>query len=90
MVFDPITNDWVPRWGPDSIKKIKEASDFIIEEKPGDIPIEKQDLFEQRWIKKSLVQTKEGMRALKNKLKSANIDPVELMKSKGKKKGSKD
>ena len=30
------------------------------------------------------------MRALKNKLKSANIDPVELMKSKGKKKGSKD
>lgn len=40
MVFDPITNDWVPRWGPGSIKKIQEASEFIIEEKKTDIPIE--------------------------------------------------
>ena len=41
MVFDPITNDWVPWWGPDSIKKIQEASEYIIEEKKTDIPIEK-------------------------------------------------
>ena len=46
MVFDAITKDWVPRWGPDSIKKIQDASDFIIEEKKSDIPIEQQDLFE--------------------------------------------
>ena len=48
MVFDPITNDWVPRWGAGSIKHIEASKDVVIEEKPGDIPIEKMDLFEQR------------------------------------------
>ena len=82
MVFDPITNDWVPRWGPDSIKKIQDASDFIIEEKKSDIPIEKQDLFEQWNQMKTLQKSKEEMRELRNKLWRANVDPVKLMKEK--------
>lgn len=48
LIYDAITKDWVPRWGPWSIKKIQEASEYIIVEKKTDIPIEKQDLFEQR------------------------------------------
>ena len=95
LIYDAITKDWVPRWGPGSIKKIQEASEFIIEEKPGDIPIEKQDLFEQRRIKKGLVQSKEAMRQMKNKLKSAKVDTTEIMKqkpssAKGKAKGKND
>ena len=82
MVFDPITNDWVPRWGPDSIKKIQDASDFIIEEKKSDIPIEQQDLFEQKRQMKTLQKSKEEMRELRNKLRRANVDPVKLMKEK--------
>lgn len=64
MVYDAITKDWVPRWGPNSIKKIQEASEFIIEEKKTDIPIEKQDLFSQRKQQKALVKSKEEMREL--------------------------
>ena len=34
LVFDPITKDWVPRWGKDSVKKIEEKHNWIMEEKP--------------------------------------------------------
>jgi len=34
MVFDPITNDWVPRFGMGSVKKIQEAHNWIQPEKP--------------------------------------------------------
>jgi len=34
MVFDEITNDWVPRWGKGSIKKIQDKANIIMEEKP--------------------------------------------------------
>jgi len=34
MVFDPITNDWVPRYGMGSIKKIEEKHNWLMSEKP--------------------------------------------------------
>ena len=33
MVFDPITNDWVPRHGMGSIKKIEDKYNWVMEEK---------------------------------------------------------
>jgi regulator of ribosome biosynthesis len=34
MVFDPITKDWVPRYGMGSIKKIEDKYNWLMEEKP--------------------------------------------------------
>jgi len=34
LVFDPITKDWVPRFGKGSIKKIADKMNFVMEEKP--------------------------------------------------------
>jgi regulator of ribosome biosynthesis len=34
LVFDPITNDWVPRWGPNSKKKIEAKHEWLLEDKP--------------------------------------------------------
>jgi len=34
MVFDPITNDWVPRHGMGSVKKVADAHNWLMEEKP--------------------------------------------------------
>ena len=34
LVFDPITNDWVPRWGTGSKKKIEDQHNWLMEEKP--------------------------------------------------------
>lgn len=33
LVFDPIQNDWVPRWGKGSIKHLAKGDDWILEEK---------------------------------------------------------
>lgn len=33
LIFDPITNDWAPRWGKDSVKKIEDKHNWIMEEK---------------------------------------------------------
>jgi hypothetical protein len=35
MVFDPITKDWVPRFGKGSVKKIEQKlNNWVMEEKP--------------------------------------------------------
>lgn len=34
MVFDPITQDWVPRYGAGSIKKIEDKYNWMMEVKP--------------------------------------------------------
>jgi len=34
LVFDPISNDWVPRWGPNSKKKIEAKHEWLLEDKP--------------------------------------------------------
>lgn len=33
MIFDPITNDWVPRYGTGSKKKIEEEHNWLMEDK---------------------------------------------------------
>jgi len=33
MVYDSITDDWVPRWGPGSKKKIEEQSQWVMNDK---------------------------------------------------------
>lgn len=33
MVYEPIVNDFVPRWGPYSAKKIQKKHDWAVEEK---------------------------------------------------------
>ena len=40
MVFDPITKDWVPRYGANSIKKIAERNTPVIEVKKNANPYE--------------------------------------------------
>ena len=32
LVFDPISNDWVPRWGPNSVKKIEDKHQWLLPE----------------------------------------------------------
>jgi hypothetical protein len=56
MVYDEITKDWAPRWGSNSVKKIQDDAEFIIEAKPGDDIY--QDPFEQKSIKKQLEKEK--------------------------------
>lgn len=36
LVFDPITNDWVPRWGHNSKNKIEEKHNWLMVDKPKD------------------------------------------------------
>lgn len=33
LVFDPISNDWAPRWGKDSVKKVADKHNWLMEEK---------------------------------------------------------
>ena len=33
VIFDPITKDWVPRYGPGSVKKIEEKHNWLMEGK---------------------------------------------------------
>jgi regulator of ribosome biosynthesis len=33
MVFDPLSNDWVPRYGTGSIKKMEDKYNVVMEEK---------------------------------------------------------
>ena len=33
LVFDPITNDWAPRWGKDSVKKIEDKHNWLMPHK---------------------------------------------------------
>ena len=33
-VFEPISKEWVPRFGMGSIRKVQDKFDFIMEEKP--------------------------------------------------------
>ena len=34
LVFDPIQNDWVPRWGKGSIKRLAQGDNWLMAEKP--------------------------------------------------------
>lgn len=82
LVFDPITKEFVPRWGHGSKKKIEEKHQWMIEEQTTDIPIEKQDLFTQRKNAKEIHKGKQEIREMRNKMRQAAVNPNDVMKSK--------
>lgn len=63
LVFDPISNDWVPRWGHNSKKKIEEQHNWLMEDKPSH---EGTNPFTKLRQEKKLVQEKENLKRLKN------------------------
>ena len=67
LVFDPITNDWVPRWGPNSKKKIEAKHDWLQEDKPKHLEAG-IDPFTMKKQEKKVVLEKEKLRKLKNDL----------------------
>jgi len=70
MVFDPITQDWVPRYGMGSIKKIEDKHTWLMEEK-GKHVAAGTDPFTFKKQEKKLQKEKQELRELKNKI-SAN------------------
>lgn len=67
MVFDPITNDWVPRYGMGSIKKIAEKHNWLMEEKPKHVAAGINP-FEFKKNEKKIETEKQNLRELKNKI----------------------
>jgi len=80
MVFDPITEDWVPRYGSGSIKKIEEEANWIMEEKPKHVEAG-MDPFTYKKMEKKLEKEKQDLRELKNKVLA---DGVKAKGNKGK------
>lgn len=78
MVWDEISNDWVPRWGPGSKKKIAARADVIRPVKTGYDP--KADPWEKEKIEKELLANRQKQAEAKNKLHKANIKPSVLKK----------
>ena len=70
MVFDPVSNDFVPRYGMGSIKKIEEKHNWLMEEKPKHIE-SGLDPFTYKKNEKKLEQEKQKLRELKNKIVTA-------------------
>jgi regulator of ribosome biosynthesis len=67
MVFDPITKDWVPRFGMNSIKKVAEKYNWVMEEKPKHVEAGVDPFTYNKNEKKILVE-KQNLRELKNKI----------------------
>ena len=67
MVFDPITNDWVPRYGMGSVKKIEDKYTWLMEHKPKHDEAG-LDPFAYKKMEKKLVKEKQSLRELKNKI----------------------
>jgi regulator of ribosome biosynthesis len=70
LVFDELTNDWVPRWGAGSIKKIQEKHNWLMPTKPkhetaGITP------FEWEKLEKKGKNQKQDLAELKNKIYAA-------------------
>lgn len=67
LVFDPITNDWVPRWGPNSKKKIESKHEWLLEDK-GNAKEGDADPFTVKRQEKKLQLEKENLRRMKNEM----------------------
>lgn len=75
MVFDPITKDWVPRYGMGSIKKIQDKYNWVMEEKPKHAEAG-VDPYTYSKMEKKMDKEKQNLRELKNKI-SASGTPKE-------------
>ncbi|POM83257.1 Ribosome biogenesis regulatory protein (RRS1) family protein [Cryptosporidium meleagridis] len=70
MVYDPITDDFVPRWGRNSIKKIQKKHNEAIIEIKGNMD-ENKDPREAINLKRDMMINKQRLRELKNKMNSS-------------------
>ncbi|KAH8741701.1 hypothetical protein FG386_001275 [Cryptosporidium ryanae] len=71
MVYDPITDDFVPRWGRNSIKKIQKKHNEAIIEIKGNID-SAQDPRNGLNSKRNIVISKQKLRELKNKMRNSS------------------
>lgn len=69
LVFDPISNDWVPRWGHNSKKQIEEKHNWLMVDKPGEEG--ESNPFTKRRQEKKLVLEKENLKRMKNDIYAA-------------------
>lgn len=67
MVYDPLTEDFVPRYGMGSVKKIQGKYDWAMEEKPKHRE-SGLDPFTYKKNEKKLAQEKQNLRELKNQI----------------------
>jgi regulator of ribosome biosynthesis len=75
LVFDEITNDWVPRWGSGSIKKIEEKHNWLMMHKP------KHELtglnpFDYAKLEKKGKLEKQNLAELRNKVNSVSVSEM--------------
>lgn len=76
MVWSDLANDWVPRWGKGSIKKIEKDANWAMEEKETGVnPFDKQK--EEQNLKKQ----KQEMRHLKNQINAAKASGNDNIKT---------
>ena len=74
MVYDEITQDWVPRWGYKSIKHIQEKANWMIEEKPNQPALPQgEDPFAKNKQEKKLNIQKQKLREMKNIMNAKGI-----------------
>lgn len=71
LVFDPITKDWVPRWGKGSVKKIAEKMNFVMEDKPIH-EATGMDPFTLAKVEKRAKMEKQSLAAVKNRINSVS------------------
>lgn len=65
MVYDRASDDWHPRWGPYSIKKLENKRETILEERGGEDP------FEKRKKERELKRLHHKKQEVKNQLSAA-------------------
>ena len=70
LVYDEITKEWVPRWGPYSVKHIEDKAQWLIEEKDNNKE-RAIDSFTEVRQKKKMVIAKEKLKQMKNTLWAA-------------------
>ena len=68
LVFDEITNDWVPRWGHNSKKKIEESHNWLMLDKPSN---EGTNPFTKLKQEKRMGLEKENLKRMKNEVYAA-------------------
>lgn len=70
LVFDPISDDWVPRWGHNSAKKVEEAHNWLMLDKPS---LEGKDPFTKLKQEKRVQLEKENLKRMKNDIYAAKF-----------------
>ena len=82
MVYEPTLDDWVPRWGPYSAKKIQEKQEPVLESKNGEDPFEKKSIEKQqnklKQQKAKLQNELDQKKAVEQKLKIAKSSTAAL------------